>query len=170
MQAFLADGTAASGPVGDLVPASCHQHALVCRGEGSKLHGSINDSAHLRFCLSNRRAPCQSSEHADRNFASRRSCCVLRLCSSGTGARRRLSRVNALSIAAGPSARATSIANLWSISSDGLPHISQRVCWIQFFKVVHSSEISITSMEIGPQCQKDPKSIPTRPAPTFPSN
>ena len=34
------------------------------------------------------------------------------------------------SIAAGPSARAISIASLWYISLDVLPHISQSVCCI----------------------------------------
>ena len=40
------------------------------------------------------------------------------------------SPVNARSIASGPSARATSIVSLWSISSDESPHISQSVCCI----------------------------------------
>ena len=31
-------------------------------GAGSRLHGIINDSAHLRYCPSIRCAPCQSSE------------------------------------------------------------------------------------------------------------
>ena len=48
-----------------------------CRGEGSKLHGSRNESAHLRCCRSICRAPCQSREQAARNFASRQSCRVL---------------------------------------------------------------------------------------------
>ena len=38
--------------------------------------------------------------------------------------------MNARSIAAGPSARATAIASRRSISSDGSPHISQSVRWI----------------------------------------
>ena len=52
---------------------SLHQLMLPWRGAGSRLHGSINDNAHLRFCLSRCRAPYQSSEQAARNFASRRS-------------------------------------------------------------------------------------------------
>ena len=91
---FLAEGTAATGAVRNLVPASRHQPALVCRGEGFRLHGSRNDGTHLRFCPSSRRAPCKSSEHPDRNFASRRSCLVLRLWQL-RHSQRRLSRVNA---------------------------------------------------------------------------
>ena len=96
---------------------------------GSRLHGIRNDRAHPWCCPSMRCAPCQSSEHAARNFARRLSCRVFRLWQL-RHSQRRLSRVNARSIAAGPSARATSIASLWSISSDGSPHISQSVCWI----------------------------------------
>ena len=105
------------------IVSSLHQLALPCRGAGSRLHGSVNGSAHLRYCPSIRCAPCQSSEHDDRNFASLRSCQVLRLWQL-RHSQRRLSRVNARSITAGPSARATSIDSLWSISSDGSPHIS----------------------------------------------
>ena len=47
-------------------------------GAGSRLQGSRNDSAQLRFCLSRRRAPYHSSEQAVRNFASSLSCLVLR--------------------------------------------------------------------------------------------
>ena len=83
----------------------------LCRGAGSRLCGSRNDSAHLRFHLSNRRAPCQSSEHADRNLARRWSCRVLRLWQFRYS-QRRLSGVNARSIAAGPSVLTTSIASL----------------------------------------------------------
>ena len=57
------------------------------------------------------------------------SCLVLRLWQPRQS-QSRFSGVNARSIAAGPSARATSIASLWSISSDGSPHISQSVCCI----------------------------------------
>ena len=46
---------------------------------GSRLHGSMKVSAHKLCFLSSCRALCQSSEHADRNFASLRSCRVLRL-------------------------------------------------------------------------------------------
>ena len=130
VQTCPAESAAASGDVGDLVPAgNSHQPEFVCRGEGSMLHGSRNDSAHLRFCPSSRRAPCKSSEHPDRNFASRRSCLVLRLWQLRQSLRR-LSGVNALSIAAQPRTLAICIASLWSISSDGSPHISQSVCCI----------------------------------------
>ena len=78
---------------------------------GSRLQGSRNDSAQLRFCLSRRRAPYHSSEQAATNFASSLSCLVLRRWQS-RHSQRRLSGVKALSIAAGPSARATSIASL----------------------------------------------------------
>ena len=99
------------------------------RGAGSRLHGSIKDSAHLRCSLSNFFTEYQSSEHAARNFASLRSWRVLRRWQL-RHSQRRLSGVNARSIAAGPSARATLIASRWSISSGGSPHISQSVCWI----------------------------------------
>ena len=59
-------------------------------------------SAHLRYCPSIRCAPCQSSEHDVRNFARRLSCLVLRLWQL-RHSQRRLSSVNARSIAAGPS-------------------------------------------------------------------
>ena len=74
----------------------------------------MNASAHLRFCRSTRIAPCQSSEHPFANLASCRSWVVLRSWHS-KHSQRRLSIVNALSIAAGPSARATVMASLWSL-------------------------------------------------------
>ena len=52
MQAFLAEGTAANGSAGDLMPTTRHQLVLVCCGEGSMLHGSVNTNAHLQFFLS----------------------------------------------------------------------------------------------------------------------
>ena len=97
------------------------------RGAGSRLHGSMKVSAHLRFRLSRLLVEYQSSEHAARNFAKLRSCRVLRRWQL-RHSQRRLSGVNARSTAAGPNARATSIASPWSISSDGSPHISQNVC------------------------------------------
>ena len=102
--------------------AGRYQLALVRRGEGSRLQGSINDSAHLRFCPSNRRAACQSSEQAGRNFAICQSCRVFRLWQLRQS-QRRLSGVNVRIIAAEPSALATPITSLWSISSDEPPYI-----------------------------------------------
>ena len=84
---------------------------LPWRGAGSRLHGSRNDSSQLK-CLRSR--PCasrQPSEHVAINFASRRPGRVQRLWQR-RHSRRRLSGVNARSSAAGPSARATSIADL----------------------------------------------------------
>ena len=46
---------------------------VLFRGAGSRLHGSMKVSAHLRCFLSNFFTEYQSSEHADRNFASLRS-------------------------------------------------------------------------------------------------
>ena len=102
---------------------------VLLRVAGSRLHGSMKVSAHLRFSLSKFITEYQSSEHAARNFASLRSCRVLRRWQL-RHSQRRLSGVNARSIAAGPSARATLIARRWSISSDGSPHIPQSVCCI----------------------------------------
>ena len=70
------------------------------RGAGSRLHGSMKVSAHLRCFLSSCRALYQSSEHAVRNFAIQRSCRVLRRWQL-RHSQRRLLGVNALSIAAG---------------------------------------------------------------------
>ena len=79
------------------------------RGTGSRLHGSMKVIAHRQFCLSRRRAAHKSSEHADMNFASLRSCLVFLLWQL-RHKNLRFSGVNVLSIAAGPSARATSMA------------------------------------------------------------
>ena len=49
------------------------------RRAGSRLHGSRNDCSQVWCLRSRRRVLCQSSEHADRNFASRQSCLVLYL-------------------------------------------------------------------------------------------
>ena len=77
VQKFISGGAVATA-VGNLVPASRHQLTLGYRGEASRLQGSINDSAHLWFSLRRRFAEYQSSEHAARNFARRRSWRVLR--------------------------------------------------------------------------------------------
>ena len=111
----------------------CSPHAPLAevplRGAGSRLHGSMKVSAHLRCSLSNFFTEYQSSEHAARNFASLRSWRVLRRWQL-RHSQRRFSGVKALSIAAGPRARATFIGRRWSISSEGPPHISQSVCCI----------------------------------------
>ena len=122
MRAFLEEGATATGVVKIFVTAGRYQLALVGRGEGSRLQGSRNDSAHLRFCPSNRRAACQSSEQTVRNFAICQSCRVFRLWQLRQS-QRRLSGVNVRIIAAEPSALATSITSLWSISSYEPPYI-----------------------------------------------
>ena len=76
------------------------------------------------------RALCQSSEQAERNFASQSVLIWSCACDSPRQSQRRFAGVKARSIASGPSALATSIASLWSISSDESPHISQSVCCI----------------------------------------
>ena len=68
---------AAALPASLYSPGQHSPHRLAAEasrsGEGSRLHGSRDDSAHLRFCLSRRFAEYQSSEQAARNFASLRS-------------------------------------------------------------------------------------------------
>ena len=100
--------------------------------------------------MSSRRAPYQSSGHAARNFASWRSWRVLRRWQLRHN-QCRLSGVNALSIAAGPSARATPIARRWSISSDGSPHISQSVCWIFLWMLAGCDAVCVQAVGM-PAC------------------
>ena len=79
----------------DLTTGIC---GILCRGAGSRLHGNMKVSAHLRFFLSNFFAEYQSREHATKNLARRRSWRVLRLWHLRHG-HLKLSRVNALGIA-----------------------------------------------------------------------
>ena len=109
VQASLAVSAAPTRDVEDLVPASPHQLALVCRGAGSRLHNGMKVSATFRFCLTNCRAESQSIEHAVRTFGSRRSWLVLRRWQL-RHSQHRLSGMNARIIVAEPIARSTSIA------------------------------------------------------------
>ena len=52
----------------DLTNGIC---GILCRGAGSRLHGNMKVSAHLRFFLSNFFAEYQSREHATKTLQAR---------------------------------------------------------------------------------------------------